>query len=504
MNGSGGIGGSLDLSNKLNWKKGLHGSYEKQFGSFLNSTSRYQLSFGTKKLYQQFKFLTKKGENNFSFPNSSKLNNPVDNQINNKLWQWGGQYEFGYIINENNIIQATAVYFDSWREIPPIIGGVSNQETQEDKAIRSFISWKSYQKKFKSDFRVSFFNEKLNFTDSVSSIFSEVSVKTYQAQHRMSFKLFKAFDVETSLQNSYAEANSTGFEELKTRNEAGAYVKISKTLNKGYYEVFGRQELIDDDFSPFVFGGGFVYNPFKNWIKLKGNISSNYRVPTLNDLYWAEGGNVDLLPENGWSGEFGLVLNSGSKTKAKDGRGYLIESTYSLSTFINQTENWIQWVPTDFGYWSPTNVKQIENKGVEAQIDWQYYSKKTNIKTKLFYTYTHSRNKDFLIEDDERANRIPVYIPTHKANAYFSYSRNKFTAFYSQIYNGKVFIDESNSTYLPHYFPANTGLSYSNKLKNINYKIGGRIKNVFNEPYQVVANRPIPGRNYSINVTLSF
>ena len=259
VNGSGGIGGSLDLSNKLNWKKGLHGSYEKQFGSFLNSTSRYQLSFGTKKLYQQFKFLTKKGENNFSFPNSSKLNNPVDNQINNKLWQWGGQYEFGYIINENNIIQATAVYFDSWREIPPIIGGVSNQETQEDKAIRSFISWKSYQKKFKSDFRVSFFNEKLNFTDSVSSIFSEVSVKTYQAQHRMSFKLFKAFDVETSLQNSYAEANSTGFEELKTRNEAGAYVKISKTLNKGYYEVFGRQELIDDDFSPFVFGGGFVY-----------------------------------------------------------------------------------------------------------------------------------------------------------------------------------------------------------------------------------------------------
>ena len=514
VNGSGGIGGSLDLSNKLNWKKGLHGSYGKQLGSFSQSTSRYQVSFGTKKFYQQVKFLTKKGENDFSFPNTSKINNPTENQTNNKLWQWGGQYEIGYIINTKNIIQATAIYFDSWREIPPINGGVSNEETQEDKIFRGFVSWKSYQDKFKSDLRVSFFNEKLNYIDSISSIFSEVEVNTYQAQQRLKFKVLKNFDVETSIQNSLAVAMSSGFDESKRRNEAGVYVKISETLKKGYYEVFARQELIDSDFSPVVFGGGFIYNPFNNNVKFKGNISSNYRVPTLNDLYWAQGGNSSLLPENGWSAEVGVdfekVLECYScavttnDVTVLSGKLYENRFNFGLTAFYNQTENWIQWTPTDFGYWSPSNVKQIENKGIEVVTSFYHEKNSNKIEAKINYSFTHSRNKDFLSQNNEIVNRIPIYIPTHKANTYLSYSINRLTLFYSQLYNGRVFIDESNSTYLPHYFPANTGLSYSNSLKNIKYVIRGRINNVFNEPYQVVANRPIPGRNYSINLTLSF
>ena len=264
------------------------------------------------------------------------------------------------------------------------------------------------------------------------------------------------------------------------------------------------QELIDNNFSPIVYGLGFKYDPLKDWLIFKGNFSSNYRVPTLNDLYWAQGGNQYLNPEKGWSSEMGIVLNSGMKTKAMEGYGFMSESSYSITTFINQTQNWIQWIPTEFGYWSPKNVKQIENKGVEAKVEWNRSSKRTKIQAKLFYTYTHSRNKEFLIQNDERANRIPIYIPTHKANTYLSYSRRRLTFFYSQIYNGRVYIDESNSSYLPHYFPANTGISYFNVFKNLNYKIAGRINNLYNEPYQVVANRPIPGRNYSLNVTLKF
>ena len=510
VNGSGGIGGSLDLANQLKWRNGLHASYGKQISSFGNSASTLGISFGGKKVFQQLKFLIRKGENNFPFIDISNINKPTVDQVNNDLFQLGGQYEIGVRLNDKNLLHGTILYIDSYRELPPVLGAVSNNEFQEDKNLRSFFSWKSFQKKIATDTRVSFFKEKLDYTDSNSGIFSVVDIDTYQAQFRAKFKILKAFDIETSIQNSFSQVNSTGFSEPKQRNEAGLYLKISETLEKLYYEVYGRQEVIDENFSPIVFGGGLVFKPFKNNFRFKGNLSSNYRVPTLNDLYWTQAGNLGLLPEKGWSGEVGVEQKRTLSYSAHSDRErgligtFKSEISLGLTGFINQTDNWIQWIPTETGIWSPKNVKQIENKGIEAHLAYFFKANLTRVQAKLFYTYTHSRNKEFSIQNAETVNKIPIYIPAHKANGLLSCSWNKLTVFYSQIYNGRVFIDESNSTYLPHYFPANIGLSYSNKFRKLNYRLGGRVNNLYNEPYQVVANRPIPGRNYSLNLTLSF
>ncbi|MEN8811450.1 MAG: TonB-dependent receptor, partial [Flavobacteriales bacterium] len=344
VNGSGGIGGSVDLSNQLNWQKGVVGMAGVQLASFTNSTARFQLSFVKNKVFQQLKMYHSKGKNDFGFTDVSDIQKPKVFQENNQISQQGGQYEIGMRMNKKNLIQGTVLFFNSHREIPPVLSTISNKETQEDKSVKSFVSWKSFQDNFTSDLRVSYFKEQLNYTDSISSIFSTSNINTYQAQWRSKFKLLKVFDVETSLGNSLYQVESSGFSQEKTRNELGLYSKISETLPKLYYEVFARQELIDVSFSPIMFGGGFAYSPFKKKIELRGSIASVFRLPTLNDLYWAVGGNESLLPEKGWNSELSISYKKTKKPK---------EWSTSITGFYNETENWIQWVPTNTGVWSP-------------------------------------------------------------------------------------------------------------------------------------------------------
>ena len=125
-------------------------------------------------------------------------------------------------------------------------------------------------------------------------------------------------------------------------------------------------------------------------------------------------------------------------------------------------------------------------------------------KAKGNYTYTHSRNKSFETNSVDLVDKTPIYIPAHKTNFSISATYNKFQFRYSQLYNSKVFIDGSNSIYLPHYYPANFGVDYTFSISRINSKIGANINNLFDEPYQVVANRPIPGRNYNIYIKFNF
>ncbi|MDG1174252.1 MAG: TonB-dependent receptor [Flavobacteriales bacterium] len=509
MDGSGGIGGSIQLANKLNWKNGIHVSLLQEFASFSNFTTGLGFSFGGKRFYHQLKILHQKGVNEFEFVDLSKINNPLNTQENNKLKQFGAQYELGIQLNNKNLIQSTFLFFDSYRELPPIIGGVSNRETQADKNLKSFVSWKSFQNKFKSDFRISFFQESMNYIDNISSIFSDVKIKTYQGQYRIKFNLVKKIKMEASAQSSYSEVSSNGFESNKKRNESGVYMKVSQELKKLHYDLFARQELVGDKLSPLVYGAGLNYK-LGNKFGLKGNYSTNYRVPTINDLYWNPGGNEKLNPERGWTAELGIDYDKVSKKRGlRYRKGYFNDEqkiNLGIRGFYNQTNNWIQWQPTDFGYWEPVNLKSIENKGVEASVKYKYSNNKkaSKIKANFFYTFTRSTNLSFSNGSEKLINKQTVYVPMHKATFFLSYSYKKLSFSYSQLYNSRVFIDASNSAYLPYYFPANTGVDYLINFKQIRLKLGLKVINLYNEQYHVTANRPIPGRNYSVTLKLNF
>ena len=92
---------------------------------------------------------------------------------------------------------------------------------------------------------------------------------------------------------------------------------------------------------------------------VKASVSRNYRFPTLNDLYFLPGGNPDLKNEHGFSYDAGVSFDVGKKGVYKLGG--------SASWFDSYIDNWIVWLPTAKGFWTPKNVKEVHAYGVEVK-----------------------------------------------------------------------------------------------------------------------------------------
>ncbi|WP_412061645.1 TonB-dependent receptor plug domain-containing protein [Rubrivirga sp. IMCC45206] len=86
---------------------------------------------------------------------------------------------------------------------------------------------------------------------------------------------------------------------------------------------------------------------------LKATAARAFRMPTLNDRFWAPGGNPDLRPETALSADLGAVWA---------GPGAQAEAT----VFATAARDQIVWAPTAAGYWAPDNVARTRTVGVEA------------------------------------------------------------------------------------------------------------------------------------------
>lgn len=90
----------------------------------------------------------------------------------------------------------------------------------------------------------------------------------------------------------------------------------------------------------------------------KASITRNYRFPTLNDLYFLPGGNPALNNESGFTYETGL-----SFSVDKD-NVYTLSG--SASWFDQHINDWIIWLPTSKGFYSPVNLKKY------TPMAWKY------------------------------------------------------------------------------------------------------------------------------------
>lgn len=91
----------------------------------------------------------------------------------------------------------------------------------------------------------------------------------------------------------------------------------------------------------------------------KASVSRNFRFPTLNDLYFLPGGNPDLKKEHG--------ISYDGRRFVRRGRG----GSYSLhgeaTWFDSYIDDWIVWLPTFKGFWTPKNIKEVH--GLRRRVE---------------------------------------------------------------------------------------------------------------------------------------
>ena len=152
------------------------------------------------------------------------------------------------------------------------------------------------------------------------------------------------------------------------------------------------------------------------------------------------------------------------------------------------------WTPVG-GKWSPKNIGNVHNYGLELFGNWKKNWGDNNFNINASYAYTNS-------EDQETGKQL-IYVPFHKANANASYSYKKITATYQFLFNGEVFTPSQKFNIVEEYTVSNFGLDYNFGNKN-KFQIGLQALNILNESYQSVSLRPMPGRNYALNLNFKF
>jgi len=487
VNTSGGLGGAIQLTNKADYTKGVNLFISKEMGSFGIDNTLLKVKAGNKK-WQSFSGISKKqADNNFKYRDFLKTEPKTVRQQNSK----SDQIEFSQNVYYNHSLKhqvsLKSNFVASQRYLPSIMGVKTRGEHQEDKALKSMLDWSYKSDNYFQQMAVGYFYDYLNYIDTASAINSKVSTNSIKYYYKGKYYITDFIQLKGAINVAKIEAQSSGFESKKQQFRNSIFLEYQQTIkDKFSYTLAFRKEIITNISTPVIPSVAFKWSQSKR-IKIIASVAKNYRTPTFNDLYWNPGGNINLLPENG------LISELGFEHKNK-----IIN--FNITGYYSLINNWIQWLPSDKGYWQPQNIKQVESKGLEFSITKKTVVKKVKLHLKSNYNLVLSTNKSTIVNNDASVGKQLIYVPKNVANVFLNLTYKKLSLDYTQSYNGSVFIDASNQTYMPYFTPASIYFNWritKEKAKN-KTNLGFKIENIYNEEYQVMANRPMPGRYFMV------
>ena len=261
-----------------------------------------------------------------------------------------------------------------------------------------------------------------------------------------------------------------------------------------------RNQLIDGKILPLVPFFGFDWSVSKTWKwKIQGNVARNVHYPALNDLYWQPGGNPDLKPEEGLASE----VHSTAVFKVKKFR-----IVPELSLFYNDIQGWILWLPAPAGYWEAQNIQKVVARGMTFTMKIAFTVKQVQCKVIVNYGYTRSENygNPAIWGEDAIGKQLP-YIPLHSGNISMTLRWKGFNLLYvNNSYSERFTTSTNNLTrrdWLYPYFMNNLYLSKLFVTNKLNINVQGKVYNLFNEEYRSVLGRPMPGRNFLLEIVLT-
>ena len=241
-----------------------------------------------------------------------------------------------------------------------------------------------------------------------------------------------------------------------------------------------------NDFPSGVSASFGLIHDFSKQTAIRATISSAYRAPSFDDLYWpASGGaegNPSLKPESAISSDISL-------THKEDA------CTWSVGTFARYARDVILWQPDDAGIWKPSNFGNALYPGIEAESSWKAGSWNLGANYTFLYSYVLSGNLS--LSDDRR---VP-YVPVHAASLSASRTTKAFKSAFLFTYQSLRFTTTGNRAFLPATLIANAKLTWELGPRS-DFELS--FQNLFDERYEAVKGYPMPGFSLSATVTLRF
>jgi outer membrane cobalamin receptor len=510
FSGSGALGGTIHLDNLPDWQDHFAVKGILEQASF--NTRRYMglLKSGTSVFQSMTRGYSESSANDFPFYNTAVLPNRPDTLRNGNYSKRALLQEFYFRSGKDVTFTLKGWYQENYRNLPALMSyeGQSRSENLKEDQLRIQFGIKKYNKKFDFQFisgynaaRMHYFfqtgQEKYVIRDALSN------EKSFYNLFRFDLKFpggILSGSAETSMirVESDDKVKKEGYR--KQRIETGAFLSARwKPSDRTGLFLLTRSEYYDRKLIPLIPSAGgdwLVSERFPLLMKL--NLSRNFHKPGLNDLYWNPGGNPDLVPERGTTGElfFSLPLKSGRMT-----------FTQEISFYTSAIRNWIMWQPANNGawYWEAVNLDRVISRG--ADYDFSASAKAVSWLFTLTGNYAFTRA--FQAAPKQDGNDQLIYIPLHTANLHLAANRGKWNFLAGLFFTGKRYTQHveqegySGNTLEP-FCVTDVSVQRDFTFRKIEGGMKFNINNILNSRYQQILWRPMPLRNYSVIITIGY
>ena len=439
-----------------------------------------------------------------------------------------------------------AYFYNSERGIPGAIIN-SNWENPQRQWDRNFFTQASFLQKFSERYELlingKYANDYMHYLNKDSVVYddnenAELNLKTmyidnyfrqqeYYFSAANKYSLLPQWDISLSIdyqrnlldseltfknyiypkRHTLLVAAATAFEWNRLKVQAsllGTFIsekskKVQVDYDKGNSIVTYYTPPDKEEYTPALF---LSYKPFSRYdFSLRAFYKRIFRMPTFNDLYYADIDNINLNPEYTTQYNFGFQYN-------KTNQNSILKSfNFSSDVYYNQVTDKIVAIPKGSGQyrWMMMNIGYVKIRGVDMNAELVFLlSHNISIQTNLSYTF--QKAQDYTESDngvDAEANPYKgqiAYIPEHSGSFVASALYKSWNLNYSFIYVGERYHNSSNirENYEPSWYTHDITVGKEFNHKNIKFRLSGEINNVFNQFYEVVYNYPMPGRNYKL------
>lgn len=225
-----------------------------------------------------------------------------------------------------------------------------------------------------------------------------------------------------------------------------------------------------------------------------------FRMPTFNDLYYTDVGNVSLRPERATQYNLGLTWHREFPATI------FSELELTADAYYNLVNDKIIAVPKGNGQyrWMMMNIGRVKIRGIDltAQLTMEPIGG-LFVKGRATYTFQHARDYS------DPSDRGPMgtwkgqiaYIPIHSGSANVAVSYKAGELAYSFIYVGERWHNSANirANYEQPWYTNDMSATWRFDVgERVKLRVTAELNNIFNQQYEVIQNYPMPGRNFKI------
>jgi len=222
-----------------------------------------------------------------------------------------------------------------------------------------------------------------------------------------------------------------------------------------------------------------------------------FRMPTFNDLYYTDMGNIALRPEDAVQYDGGVEYTR--SFRLLDRTLPQMDIHVRCDGYFNQIRNKIVAVPKGNSQyrWMMMNLGYVEIRGVDLNAGWTWRFVH-DVTLAVQGSYTWQRAQDFTDDSDPLTYGGQIsYIPWHSCSATANLAWKGWALNYSFIYVGERYHNSANipANYELPWYTHDLALSKLFVFRGWKLSAAIEINNLLNQQYDIVLNYPMPGIN---------